>query len=803
MNSYLSLVPKYLAQHQKQTRLVIVSVAISVALITGIFSMLDVFLRFERIQVLHDQGNYHLVLKNASTKEMDAISSRIDVAEAGRWVNLGKGSINGIECLLGALDENFADNLNVKVIAGRYPTAHNEVMLEQWAAESRPLNLKVNDTVKITVDGVPREFTVSGIYNDLSNLKAQAVPGLILSVDRAVELRPDAEVYYAVLFKDGVKVLNAEKEIKETLNLADDRVQRNEPLLAVTGQSRSKHAVSLYATGAVLFVLVLMAGVLMIYNTFNISVMERVRQFGLLRCIGASQSQIKKLVRREGLIITLKAIPIGVLAGMLVTFFCSALLKFYNSSLFQDIPLFTVSIPGISAGIAIGFLTVFAASLLPARKAAQVSPVNAVTGASDIAIPARYKRRLLTRILQVEIALGIGNAVMKKRTFVLMASSIAVSIIMFMGFQVFVDFMHTSLRTTKPYTPDISLSSEQGMGDEIYARLSGIEGVKRVYGRMFSYVDATFDANRLTDTYKNIVNDVEVAENGFFIPPEKSWLISYERNQFHWSKPDLIEGTLDQDKLNDQNGVIVVVRHIRKNISIETVNWRLGDRVYVDTPTGRRELRVMGILRTVPFRSEKPTLTTFITTEKLFTELTGESAYKAVDIQLAGRNQEQAVQAIKELAGEDITFHDERQRNAEIDQTFFTMAVFVYGFIAVIALISILNIINTMNTSVASKTRYLGVMRAVGMSGTQLDRMVLTEAAVYSLTGCLAGCILGIMLQKALVNQLLSTYHIIWRFPLTQIILIFICTVIITVVSVTGPLKRLKDKGISELVSSL
>jgi putative ABC transport system permease protein len=803
MNSYLSLVPKYLAQHQKKTRLVIASVAISVALITGIFSMLDVFLRFERIQVLHDQGNYHLLLINPSTKEMDAISSRIDVADAGRWIDLGKGSVNGIECRLGALDENFADNLNVKVIVGRYPTAPREVMLEQWAAESQQLNLRVNDTVRITVDGVPQEFTVSGIYNDRSSLKAQAVPGLILSVDRAVELKPDAKVYYAVLFKDGVRVLNAEKEIKDTLNLTDDRVQRNEMLLAVTGQSRSNRAISLYATGAVLFVLVLIAGVLMIYNTFNISVMERVRQFGLLRCIGASQVQIKKLVRREGLIITLKAIPIGVLAGMLVTFACSAILKFYNSNFFQGIPLFTVSVPGIIAGIAIGFLTVFAASLLPARKAAQVSPVNAVTGASDIAIPARYKRGLLTRTLRVEIALGIRNAVMKKRTFVLMASSIAVSIIMFMGFQVFVDFMHTSLRTTKPYTPDITLSSEQGIGDEIYARLSGIEGVKRVYGWMFAYVDATFDAARLTDTYKRSVNGVEVTDDGLFIPPEKSWLISYERNQFHWSKIDLIAGTLDQDKINDQDGVIVVVHHIRNNISTETVKWRLGDRVYVDTPTGRRELRVMGILRTVPFRSEKHTLTTFITTEKLFTELTGESAFKVVNIQLAGRDQEQAVQAIKELAGKHITFHDERQKNAEVDQTFFTMAVFVYGFIAVIALISILNIINTMNTSVAAKTRYLGVMRAVGMAGTQLERMVLTEAAVYSLAGCINGCILGIMLQKALVTKLLATYHIIWRFPLTQIILIFVCTVIMTVVSVTGPLKRLKARGISELVSSL
>ncbi|NPV43386.1 MAG: ABC transporter permease [Firmicutes bacterium] len=804
MKSYMGLVNKYLSAHKKKTRLTVIGVAISVALITGIFSMLDVFLRFEKIQVIHDYGNYHLFIKDASTREIQAINGRLDVEEVGRWIPLGKGKLNGNECELGALDENIMDNFNIRVIAGRYPKAQNEIILEQWVVESQYPNLKVNDAVKISLPGnAEKEFIVSGICSDLGKTKAAAVPGVFLSIEGAAEVKPEAEVFCIVLFKRGVKILNAEKEIKNTLKIADDRIQLNERLLAVIGQSGNNHVIELYATGAVLFLLVLIAGVLMIYNTFNISVMERVRQFGLLRCIGASQAQIKNLVKREGLYIALKALPYGVLAGMFITFICSAILKFYNDSLFKDVQLFTISTIGIGAGVAIGFLTVFLASFLPAKKAARVSPVNAVTGSNDIKIKKRYKWGILTHLQHVDIALGINNAVMRKKTFILMTCSIAISIIMFFGFQVFIDFMHTCMKTTKPYTPDISLSSEQGIGKDIYERLLDIKGVKRVYGRMFAYVDATFDATRLTDTYKKSMKDITVNDDGLFIPPEKSWLISYDRNQLNWSKSDLIEGTLDEDEINAQNGIIAVVMHLRNNISTETVNWQLGEKVYIDTPTGRKELKVVAILRTVPFSSRELALTTFITTEKLFTELTGQSTFKAINIQLNRKDQEQTVQAIKKVAGERITFHDERQMHKEIDQAFFTIAVFVYGFVAVIALISILNIINTMNTSVALKTRYFGIMRAIGMTGDQLDKMVLAEAAAYTLTGCITGCILGISLQRVLITYRLSSFHIVWKLPFVQIILVLIITVLIAVLSVISPLKRIKAVGISEVINSL
>lgn len=139
---------------------------------------------------------------------------------------------------------------------------------------------------------------------------------------------------------------------------------------------------------------------------------------------------------------------------------------------------------------------------------------------------------------------------------------------------------------------------------------------------------------------------------------------------------------------------------------------------------------------------------------------------------------------------------------AQTTQAFLTVAVFVYGFVLVIALISILNIINTMQTSVSTKTRYIGVMRAVGMSNKQLHKMILSEAGTYGVTGGIAGVLLGVALQRFLITKLLAGAHMTWQIPTMQAILIFIL-ILFVLLSVIGPLKKIQSKGISETIGSL
>lgn len=804
MNTYLDMVSRIQRANPRKTRLIIFSVALAAALVTTIFSMLDVFRRTELIQVTSQTGNYHLMVKNATPEEKAVLRSRVDVRNAGEWVGLESGILNGTACELAAVEENFAANMTVELAEGRYPTQANEVMLERWALDLFDPPLKIGDTVQVTFAGGQEQvYQISGLFNDFGSTKAAAKPGVLLSMAAAQAADARKESAFLVEFKPGVNVKQARQSIHSTLNIPDERVGQNEKLLAVMGQSEHQSVVSLYVTAGVLFCIVLVAGVVMIYNSFNISVLERVRQFGLLRCIGASKGQIRRIVRREALRIAARAVPLGLLVGVLVTFGCSALLKFYNNELFGEMPLFVISLPGAAAGVLVGMLTVLTASFAPANKAASISPLNAVTGSGEIRASLKPKSSLLTRLLPVDVAMGVNNATTRKRTLLLMSASIAISIILFLGFNVFIQFMWSAMKTTKPYTPDVTLLSNQGLPADLYARTGGLSGVKRVYGRMFGYVEASFDASLLTQQYLDTVGGVTVLDSGRFLPPEKSWLISFDADQLDWIREMLVEGTLDETALNEGNGIVAVFTNLRHNVTTEPVQWHIGDQVVIETPSGPQEKTVMAILRTVPFSDSELNLTTLITTEKQYTELTGDSTLDVIDVQFKDADQEQTIRELRAMLGSDVSFHDLRQKNAEVDQAFFSIALFVYGFVVVIALISVLNIVNTIHTSVAAKIRYLGVMRAVGMAGSQLDRMVLAEAGVYSLTGALTGCVLGVLLQRNLVLNTLSSIHIPWHFPWAQLVVITALVLVVTVLSVLQPLRQIKSSGIAEVIVSL
>ncbi|HQE66851.1 MAG TPA: ABC transporter permease, partial [Bacillota bacterium] len=207
MKSYLMLVQNYLKAHSKKTRLAVISVTISVALVTGMFSMVDFFLRFEKLQVIYTYGNFHLAVKDASDEEAAILRSRIDVRNAGRWKDFGNGKINGTDCRLGALEEVFAGNMNIEVLQGNFPRGKNEVMLEAWAAERLLQGEETGHIVRITFeDKTEKEFVVSGIYNDLGNMKAAGMPGVMMSVSGAEDIADVKQNLFFVEFKNKVKI---------------------------------------------------------------------------------------------------------------------------------------------------------------------------------------------------------------------------------------------------------------------------------------------------------------------------------------------------------------------------------------------------------------------------------------------------------------------------------------------------------------------------------------------------------------------------------------------------------------------
>ena len=196
---------------------------------------------------------------------------------------------------------------------------------------------------------------------------------------------------------------------------------------------------TLLLSAGALFLLILIAGVLMISGSINSTVAQRTKFFGMMRCIGMSRQQLTRFVRLEALNWCKTAIPIGVILGMVSSWVLCAILRFVVREEFTAIPLFGISFVGIASGVVMGTFTVLIAARAPAKQAAKVSPVAAVSGNTENTN--RIQRAVRTGSLPIEISLGAHHAVSAKKNLVLMTGSFALSIILFLTFSVLLDFV--------------------------------------------------------------------------------------------------------------------------------------------------------------------------------------------------------------------------------------------------------------------------------------------------------------------------------------------------------------------------
>ena len=779
MKSYLDLIGQYAKVHKNKNRITILCIAIAVCLVTAIFGLADMEIRAQTTSMINSNGNWHVKIKNLDDQTAKLIGSQVDVAVSGWLQGTDNGTLEGKQLRVLGGDEAISEQMGLAVEKGRFPQTTEEALLDRQAMEQFSISLA--DTVSVTLaDGSRRSFTIVGVYGDFSSLKTADEHGLYLSMEGIQRIAdPDSGRYFHVQFKSGINMRTAIDEIKVNYQLMGDQVSENTPLLGMIGQSRDSYMMQLYRVAAVLFMLVLVAGVLMIASSFNMSVLERVQFFGLLRCLGASKAQVKRFVLLEGIRFSLKGIPLGLLTGTGIVWTASAFLKYVNPTFFSEMPLFGVSWISLISGVVVGFLTVIMASLSPCQKAAKVSPLSAVTGNISQTSVLQSNKALKIANRRVETAMGINHAFVSRKNIMLMTGSFAISIILFLGFSGLVNFMHQAVKPLKPYTPDISvvsINNTTSLNTNLFEQIKNNPEVKRAYGRMFAYAIPV--ATR--------------AEDGSAVDGKIN-LISYEKNQFYWAKEQLVSGSINEVE-NGTDSVLVAYS--------DDLQWRGGDTIALKLPGGEKNVKIAGILSTSPFDRELGAQTV-ICSEKTFLELTGEQGYTIIDIQLAKGADDMTVSQIRSLTTSQMTFSDRRQSNEEARAAFYSFAIFIYGFLIILASITVFNIINSMNTSVSGRMNQYGVMRAIGMSGRQLHRMVIAEASTYTVCGCLAGCFLGLPLHRFIFRAMItSRWGLPWQPPFTALVVIVGIAVLATFLSVKGPVKKIKQLDIVNVVNA-
>ncbi len=785
MKSYLDLVPISARVHKKQSRMSIFCIILAVFLVTAIFGMADMFVRGQILLSQRKNGNWHIAIKDISPEDAAIIAARPDIETLSPYGvfnyrgDLGY-TLGGKNVAICGSDESYISEICIDELEeGAFPRAQNEALVTENVRDG--MKLQIGDTITIkTPDDGELTFTISGILKNASNMMSRDFYVVFLRTEDYRAVYPDISdggradygIVYMARFASTINIQKEITDLKAQCNLSNEQMAENTELLGLLGQSRSSFMMQIYMSAGILVILVLVAGILMIAGSLNSNVAQRTEFFGLMRCIGATPKQVMRLVRKEALSWCRFAIPAGIILGSGVIWILCAILRFLSPEYFSEMPVFGMSAPGIIAGIAIGLLTVMLAARAPAKKAAKVSPLAAVSGNANHLQPVRKAAN--TKFFKIDTVLGIYHAKSGRKNFFLMTGSFAFSIILFLSFSVTVEFMRHALTPLHPWTADLSIISPDNtcsVDRAFLDRLKENPAVKSAYGRMFAYnVPA-----RAGDTEKTID------------------LISYEQKQFDWAGDYMLEGSTETVQKEKNTGMIV----FRPQGTI-----RVGDTVILERDGKSEKIEITGMLSECPFDSTDG-VETIICSEDTFRRITGQSDYTIIDIQLIRGAAEEDVNAIHQMAGSGFTFSDERMENSSVRGTGYCFRLFVYGFLFLIALITVFNVINSIAMSVAARTKQYGAFRAIGLSIRQLSHMIIAEASTYAVSGSIIGSALGLFCNKILFRMLVSyRWGDSWTVPWTELGIIVLIVLLSVALAVYEPIRKIHHMSIVDTIGA-
>jgi putative ABC transport system permease protein len=319
MTDLNGLAARYLRAHVKRTLLTILGVVLSVALICAAshFGKALVDKGIEEAKLA--KGSFYATVDGVSRAQAERLALNPKVDQSGYALVAGAAMVgDSLSLVVLGGDMAFLRGMNLVVARGRLPQRPGEIVVESWTGSAMGRPLSVGSTIEMRIvvqssgDGAGvrikrRSFTVCGLLEGWKITQAEGHGFGIVTLEEAEEIQGAASSAYMASFttRKGLPVQESIREITASLGVKPSQVGQNTALLTAMGIGASTVMnQSVRRVEAILALIIMLATVAVISNTFTISVLERIRQFGILRCVGATPSQLRGLILREALVVS-------------------------------------------------------------------------------------------------------------------------------------------------------------------------------------------------------------------------------------------------------------------------------------------------------------------------------------------------------------------------------------------------------------------------------------------------------------------------------------------------------------------
>lgn len=853
INSYKAISGRYLKSNKKRTALTIIGIILSVALITSICTFILTVQNSMLEQQIKEVGAFHAVVEKATRADIEKleINPKIDKLGLGKSeepVQFIKDKLIGIN----HLNESGFELMNVQLEEGELPKKGNEIAVERWILRYFESGIKVGDEIEIKDEkGNAKSYVLSGIVKDDWRSQNIGTAKGYMAVDH--EILQGSEVTALVQIKEKADKWQVINEIKESVSEGAE-VSHNEDLMRLTGESSDSGLNAAITTVVIMVIgIVVLATVVVIYNAFQISIAERIKQIGLLRAIGTTKKQIINLVLREATLMILIGVPLGMFFGIIAVY-CIAFVftKLTPTGDFSNLKVVLSPITLILSGI-IGALSIYASAYLPARSAGKTSPLVAISSQALIKKEKRSRGGLfLGRFLKIDWGMALKNVKRNKKRFYVTIFSMAISVTLFVTFTSFAKFSSNFTdEITESNDMDFSVSlnynddNVDGISEKLIDEVKAIPNVENIYKRYsrLSTCEALVDRSIIPE---EVLKWSEESGKEFGMNENRLPTVSldgkeklsipvvidaYDEGKLEKSHKYVKEGSIDNLKEDE----IIVVRNTRffgeRTLISPMANLKVGDEVplstdyYYDGESSEvqikedlnyasdevEKLKVAAIVEVAPFKDADYYETlNIIVSEKTAEKIIKDNLYlqnqyyvESLDIRLTDDVYVDGVDsALRELENTNpgITYFNKIEFNKQDKAFKIQMLILLMGFTIVISLISAVNIVNTVTTNILLRRKELAALEAIGMTNKQVRRMITFEGVLFGIYGGIIGSVLGTAFSYMLYEPMSSIRRFAFAFPWQSIIIAVTAVVIVGYISALIPLRRLKKDSIIEVI---
>lgn len=829
---------KNLRLNKKRTIVTIIGIILSTALMVGIGLLFSSFQDLMIRDTIGYSGKYEANYSDVDLDKLNNIKNKNFTYFYEKPIGFSKiESSNEYKPYIYITSVNKEYFNELKLVDGSFPKNENEIVISNHVITNGGLNYKVGDIVTFTygsrnidgditlansefVDG--EDLTNEGTYTykivgivERSNFESYSASGYTVFTLDVNSDKGNVNLY--VMFNKNKKIIKQSEELAKELNYNGD-INYNSTLLALYGESTYGNVMS--SMGGMMIImlsLVSIGCIIVIYNSFAISVMERKKEFGLLSSIGATKRQLSHTVFFEAVVVGVIGIILGILGAyigigcviLIINNLISDMLE-YKLHLVTN-PLFII-IPVIFMIIVIGV-----SAFIPSRRASRVSPIEAIRQNDDIKINKKKIRtsKLALKLFGIEGEIALKNIKRNKKKYRVTIVSLFISIVLFISFS---SYMNYTLNTASsvmgevPYDYQISYFGDDPNNDkealdkineivknsdvkeyvsysvsnlsiignytysdeylDFYKSAYGDDGIKALNNLKYQYISIYILDDNSYNKYKKLIG----LDKDSVILLNKFKGVSYGNNKrVNYDIPVINNGNINIKICNfdDNDEDVDTTKYCNKNI----------DNIFVTNKS-------FDLIEEFSYMDDFK----LIVNKKLYDSISDSSTHYT-QFNIISDNTNNIDKLTKDLDKySNVNYTNIKEAMKQANNLILVVKILMYGFISLVTLIGVTSVFNTISTSMALRKREFAVLRSIGLTNRGFNKILFFESLFFGMKSLIFAIPVSIgitvLIHYALADMVsISTIIIPWKYIIISIVSVFVI-VLLTMMYSTSKIKK-------------